>query len=142
MRACFAVLLAVLAVGCSGQPYRLAPVSGKVTLNGKPLARAYVHFAPIGIRNHNPGPTSQGLTDGEGRFTLTVDQEGRPAGAVVGTSKVYITTAGADAKDNQPDAGVKTSKERVPARYNQDTTLTYDVPAGGTDAANFDLKAP
>ena len=35
----------VLALGCASKKY--APVSGKVTVNGKPLAKAEVSFQPI-----------------------------------------------------------------------------------------------
>jgi hypothetical protein len=30
-------------------------------------------------------------------------------------------------------------REKLPAKYNQNTTLTFDVPPQGTDQANFDL---
>ncbi len=135
--------LVLLAPGCSKQPYQLAPVSGKVTLNGKPLAKAWVHFAPMATEgNQNPGPTSHGQTDAEGKFKLIVDPD-RP-GAVVGKSRVFISTLdpGAEYKD-LPDAGVKVlAKDRVPARYNQETQETFVVPAGGTDKADFHLTAP
>jgi hypothetical protein len=129
-------------VGCSPEPYRVAPVSGKVTLNGKPLPNACVHFAPIGSKDHNPGPTSQGKTDSNGCFTLRLDHPPQ-LGAVVGKCRVFITTANTELRDGaQPDAGGKKTKELVPARYNQETTLIFDVPPGGTDQANFDLKSP
>ena len=60
--------------------------------DGKPLVNAWVNFSPIGSKDHDPGPTSQGKTDAGGRFTLRVDHPTQP-GAVVGKSRVYITTA-------------------------------------------------
>jgi hypothetical protein len=30
----------------------------------------------------------------------------------------------------------------VPAKYNRNSELTFDVPSGGTDQANFSLTAP
>jgi hypothetical protein len=131
----------VAALGCGQEPYQVAPVSGRVTLNGKPLPNAFVHFGPVGTQERNPGPTAQGKTDAEGRYTLRLDISDR-AGAVVGQSRVYITTAVAAAQGPQPDAGGKRTKEVVPARYNQETTLTVEVRPGGTDQADFDLKAP
>ena len=129
-------------VGCSREPYRVAPVSGQVTLNGKPLPNAHVHFAPIGSKDHDPGPTAQGKTDANGRFTLRLDHPPQP-GAVVGKCRVFITTADTDVRGGaQPDAGGKKTKELVPARYNQETTLIFDVPPEGTDQANFPLKSP
>jgi hypothetical protein len=133
-------LLAVLLLsgGC-GKPYQLAPVAGKVTLDGQPLTGAWVHFAPMATeRNIAPGPTSHGQTDAEGRFTLRVSPE--EAGAVVGKNRVFITTL-QEGKSDQPDAGVKAPRDRVPRKYNQETTLVFEVPAGGTDQANFALTS-
>jgi hypothetical protein len=130
--------LVLVALGC-GKPYQLVPVSGKVTLDGKPLAGAWVHFAPVATeRNSAPGPTSHGQTDAEGRFSLRVSPE--EAGAVVGKNRVFITTLKEGTAD-VPDAGVKVPRDRVPRKYNQETTLVYEVPAAGTDQANFDLTS-
>jgi hypothetical protein len=128
-------------VGCGGESYKVAPVSGRVTLDGKPLAKAHVHFAPIGSRDQvAPGPTSQGQTDADGRYTLTLDSNRSP-GAVVGKHKVYIITVDTQVTAaDLPDAGVRPSRREIlPDRYNQETKLTCEVPAGGTDSANFDL---
>lgn len=130
--------LAFLTAGC-GEPYRVAPVAGTVRLNGKPLANAYVHFAPIGSRDLEPGPTSQGKTGPDGRYSLRLDVDPPKTGAVIHPSRVFITTAD---NQGQADAGGKRIPERVPRRYNLETTLTFEVPPGGTDQADFDLTAP
>jgi hypothetical protein len=133
-------LFLVVSLGCGRQPYQLAPVSGRVTLNQKPLANAWVYFAPMASKGTiAPGPTSHGQTDADGRFTLSVDAQ--HAGAVVGQHRVFISTRDSGAA-RQPDAGVRMAKELVPDRYNQETTLTHDVPPGGSSSANFDLTAP
>jgi hypothetical protein len=130
--------LVLAALGC-GRPYQLAPVSGKVTLDGRPLPGAWVHFAPVATEaNLAPGPTSHGRTDAEGRFTVRVSPE--EGGAAVGRSRVFITTLGEGPAD-QPDAGVPAPRDRVPRKYNQETTLVFEVPAGGTDQADFDLTS-
>jgi len=136
------ILLALLPIFGCNRDYKVAPVSGRVTLDGKPLAKAHVHFAPIASDGKiAPGPTSQGETDADGRFTLTLDSEGRKSGAVVGSHKVYIITVDTQAGPSEmPDAGAKPKRREIlPERYNQDTKLTFDVPPGGTTAANFDL---
>src|SRR5262245_52492362 len=101
-------------LGCSGEGYKVAAVSGRVTLDGKPLARAYVHFAPIGSKDRiAPGPTSQGRTDSDGRYTLTLDSNRRP-GAVVGKHKVYIITVDTQVTTGElPDAGVKPKRREI-----------------------------
>jgi hypothetical protein len=130
-------LLLAAAAGCGGG-YKLAPVSGKITLNGKPLADAWVNFQPIGEKGQDPGPGSVGKTDKDGRYSLRVDE--KRDGAVVGKHRVMVSTRG-DKAESQPDGG-KGYPDKVPLRYNFDSTLTCEIPAGGRDDANFDLKAP
>jgi hypothetical protein len=146
MRTRFLMLVCLLAApGCANKGYQVVPVSGKVTLNGKALPKAWVHFAPVATRdNKTPGPTSHGQTDNEGKFTLHIDPE--HPGSVVGKCRVYITlrqaggSPGGTAK--QPDAGGIREKELLPRRYNEETELTFDVPGKGTDQANFELASP
>jgi hypothetical protein len=131
-----ALLLPLLA-GCGGGPYKTAPVSGRVTVKGKPLANAAVLFQPVATAgNIEPGPGSTGTTDAEGRYTLSlVGKDSK--GAVVGKHKVQVTMMAPDAdpSDDRPQR-----VKRLPAGYSgKNTKLEYDVPAGGTDAANFEL---
>jgi hypothetical protein len=44
--------------------------------------------------------------------------------------------------DARPPRGGWPLADSVPKRYNADTTLTFDVPPGGTDKADFALTAP
>jgi hypothetical protein len=118
--------LALWAAGCgSGQ---FAPVSGRVTLDDKPLPNAAITFQPVAPKGEStPGPGSGGFTDADGRYTLKViGPESR--GAVVGKHKVRITP--------------RQKGKPLPAKYGgKDTILEFDVPAGGTDAADFQLKS-
>jgi hypothetical protein len=137
----FLLLVALAASGCGNPSYRLAPVSGQVRLNGKPLPKAWVHFAPKASKeNIAPGPTSHGQTDTDGRFTLGVDPQ--HPGAVVGINRVFISTLEEGTGDVPDAGGMKTFRDRVPSRYNQETQLVYEVPAKGTREADFELKAP
>jgi hypothetical protein len=132
------VLLLPPLAGCGGDPYKVAPVSGTVTLNGKPLANTSVTFAPVAAGGAmEPGPSSAGTTDADGRYTLTlIGKDGR--GAVVGKHKVRISVREeADVSDDNP---VKV--QQLPMKYNAQTTLEFDVPADGTDKADFALKVP
>lgn len=67
---------------------QLIPVSGVVTLNGQPLADAYVGF----LSNDPAGRTAAGTTDATGRFSLTpyVDPMRIIAGAEPGDYTVVI----------------------------------------------------
>jgi prepilin-type N-terminal cleavage/methylation domain-containing protein len=125
---------------------RMAPVSGKVTMDGKPLPKVVVTFAPVGTKeNRNVGPTASAVTDAEGRYALKLDA-GKP-GAVVGKCRVYITTRlddRAKSGGDEPDAPGpfrRTAKEKIPAKHSRQTELIFDVPAGGTGQANFDLRS-
>jgi hypothetical protein len=136
----FALLLTL--AGCKKEAFKVAPVSGRVTLDGKPLSKATVTFVPLATKeNINPGPTALGLTDDDGRYTLGI----RPdyPGTVVGKCRIYISTVLTDPATDERDGGppLKRPRDRVPERYNQRTELTFDVPAGGTDQANFELES-
>lgn len=117
----FACLISFFAFlpGCGGQ--RFGDVTGKVTLDGKPLAGATVEFSPEG------SSPAYGVTDEQGRYKLlfSADQKGAP----VGKHRVRITSF------NEAKPRIK---ERVPLRYNRQSELTCEV-AGGKQEFNFDL---
>lgn len=127
------------AVGCGGE-FRLAPVEGVVTLDGEPLANASVYFQPK--RNgESPivGPPSIGVTDSEGRFEMLTTSQSD--GAVVGPHVVSISTF--EERMVNPQKSDRTevvSEELVPSRYRNRSELTFTVPTGGTDNANFQLQ--
>ena len=135
-RAWILFLLPLLAAGCGGGSH--APVSGKVTLDNKPLANAAITFQPVASQGSEAaGLSSSAITDANGQFTLKC-ADGK-AGAVVGKHRVSITTLAVGADDS--DAGGK-ARELVPRRYNVETTLEFEVKSGGHSDANFDLKSP
>lgn len=101
LRLSILLVLCLLASGCGGSS-DIASVSGTITLDGVPLAHASVTFQP------DKGRPSHGGTDEKGFYTLTYSMEEK--GAVIGTSKVRISTA-------TEDADGKRRKETVPKRY-------------------------
>jgi hypothetical protein len=133
-----AVVLALLLAGCGGGSYRTALVSGRVTMDGKPLAYATVTFVPVTAPGEkHPPPSSAGITDADGRYSLALAAEARTDGAVVGKHKVMILLGQeAAAHDTAP-----TFHKQVPEQYNRKSTLECEVPAGGRQDANFDLKS-
>lgn len=134
------VLLGLLLVaGCGGPDYELAPVSGRVTLDGKPIADVVVTFQPVASDrdNPNPGPGSTAKTDAQGRFTLRTIQPDEP-GAVVGQHVVRLTTVATDIDTADDTAQVV---ERLLPASCLDGSMTFDVPPAGTDAANFDVQS-
>jgi len=76
----FACIL--LLVGCGSGGPELAPVSGVLLSDGKPVPSAMIEFFP------EDGITSTGMTDAEGKYSLNYNDE---EGAVVGTHTVQVT---------------------------------------------------
>jgi hypothetical protein len=115
-------------------------------MNGQPLANAHVQFQPVG---NDPGPGSYGATDADGRFRLQINsQQMQGDGAVVGKHVVRFGTIMKGGGANvEPDKGSADDaplggKETIPARYNQDSQMTFVVPPKGTTEANFELTSP
>jgi hypothetical protein len=118
----------ILALGC-GERRQIGTVSGRITLDGEPLADARVNFQPTG-NERNPGIGSFGRTNGNGEYFLTlIDEKGK--GAIVGTHRVMIkAVAEGKADDDKTPAG----KDRVPPEFNINSTLTFEVKAGHNTA--------
>lgn len=103
--------ICLLAAGCGGAAARpdkpeLAPVTGKLVQNGKPLADAFVEFTP------EAGATSTGRSDAEGNFQLTYADG--TAGAKVGGHKVRVTVGGMLATTADAGPTPKTAKPPTP----------------------------
>jgi hypothetical protein len=120
------VLLLLLVVGCGGAggDPKLNPVQGKVTLDGQPLPNAIVSFIPA------KGPPSGAITDADGKYEMRF--KSGAVGAVVGTHSVTIST--------DMDGNAAPGAEKVPPRYNKDTTLSAVVKEGKNEH-NFDLQS-
>ncbi|MDA1015492.1 MAG: hypothetical protein O3A00_13700 [Planctomycetota bacterium] len=141
-------------VGCGDDAaLETAPVSGRVTLDGKPLPNVIVNFHFTSETQEFVGSAK---TDSDGKYALAT-------GAAVGKNKVFIeapTTKKDDEfsgdEESGMDAGqlgaanlddVDAAKEDksgglIPAEYGEENSiLKVVVPAGGTDTANFALTS-
>ena len=125
---------AAIVLFCTGCEDRLpiAPVSGRVLLEGEPLANATVIFQPRmeEDKRSSAAPGSVGRTDADGRYELRLIAPDLP-GALIGKHSVRITTATATADDSKLPSG-----ERVPLAW-RDGSHTFVVPPAGSDAADF-----
>lgn len=120
----------------------LAPVSGVVKLNGKPVADVEVLFQPAtGDSAKSPGPSAFGVTGPDGRYTVKVIGEAK-SGATVG--KNHVLFSGRVPAEDFSEDGKKRGKPAVsiPARYSNEAKMEFDVPRGGTNNADFELKTP
>lgn len=135
---CFCVGLLMAAgvsmlAGCRGSDTPpLGEVEGTVTLGGQPLAGARISFYP-----KDGGRSSEAVTDASGHYTL--QYTGAEPGAKVGLHKVSISTfeEGRQQDDGRPIPGVP---EKVPAKYNKETTLEQEVKSG-KQTIDFQLDA-
>lgn len=141
MRSCLFVF-ALLLIAASGCNNKFVPVSGVITLDGKPYGKAAISFQPIGTQdNPYPGRGSSAYTDDNGRYELISDEN---KGAVVGKHLIRITTR-ARALEGDPGVGtpdgapVLRPVEPIPAEWHSHSEKKFDVPPGGTDKANFDI---
>ena len=145
MRARWLIGAALLAAwGCGGSQ-KFANVSGKVTLNGKPLANAMVAFQPFPPPGSiDAGEASVGKTNENGEFTLSTLKGSK--GAQVGKHHVLISSqfTKAPEDDSRPPRGGFPQDDLVPKRYGmgEKDEITFDVPSGGTDKAIFTLTSP
>lgn len=118
------VLLGSVA-GCGGSKSDLAPVRGRVRLNGEPLADVIVEFQPAGKA------PSVGVTDEDGNFQLQFSKN--RWGAVVGSHRVKI--------DHDVDGREgRASLVRIPVRYNVKSELIREV-VSGSNSFEFDLTS-
>jgi hypothetical protein len=131
------VVSTVVASGCDSKPYGLAPVSGVVTLDGRPIEGARVSFQPLGGEKTNPGPGSYAFCDAAGHYELkTIRDE---MGAVPGPHVIRISSAQPKADSASDSDSGPAFQDPIPARYNSQTQLTFTVPEEGTMAAEFKL---
>jgi hypothetical protein len=140
-------LALVVLAGCGGGR-KVVPVSGVVTLNGQPYKNAIVTFQPVGNESDpNPGRGSAGITDENGRFTLTYD--GEKPGALIGKHRIRIVTKHVandepvdDRSESRPGVMPVRNFEPIPLEWNELSERTFEVPSGGTDQANFAIENP
>jgi len=122
----------VLCLGCGAGGPDIARVEGTVTMDGKPLPRAFVVFIPSG------GRPAAAETDANGKYKL--EFSGGRMGAIPGKNRVEINTARQPEYD---EAGkmIPGVKEMVPAKYNRLSTLEFEVENGKTNIADFELES-
>lgn len=117
------------------------PFSGKVTMDGQPLAGAKVVFMATGKK----GVGAEGATDEAGDYELRIGIGAKESqGAVPGEYKVRISRSLApDGSPQDPTVPAEIpGMESIPQRYSSsvDTELKATIPAeGGTQ--NFDLTS-
>ena len=134
------VLLAV--GGCGDGGRKLVPVSGTVKVNGQPTANLVVSFQPLGGESEeNPGRGSSAVTGADGRYTLIYD--GEKPGALTGKHRVRIfpQVSGGGRGEAEAAAGPAKPSAYIPPEWNEYSKVDFEVPAKGTDQADFDIQS-
>lgn len=139
------ILVVLCGCGGGGSDVKTAPVSGTVTVDGKPVEGLLVRFEPAAAEGSmkEGWSDSSGVTDAQGRYRLATPTG--QSGALIGPHGVTIseaptaemvdaTTEGAAAPKTKPKPG-------LPARYNAQSTLKFVVPKEGTKEADFGLAS-
>jgi hypothetical protein len=119
----FFLLPILLLAGCSQSGPELAPVSGQVTLDGRPLENADLTF---NVQGKSPGVAR---TDSDGRYEVMYKRG--VMGAPVGLNKVSITVS-SEVVRNPP---------RIPPRYNTATKLEREIIPGEDNVFDFQLTS-
>ncbi|MFO1064461.1 MAG: carboxypeptidase regulatory-like domain-containing protein [Pirellulales bacterium] len=122
-------------IGCGSSGPQLVDVSGKVTVDGKPVPNAIVTFNPL-----TPGGSnSLGKTDAQGFYRLEFSQDKK--GAMVGEHDVDIV-AKKISKNDLPDDGSVVSTEfvEIPAKYRKRGSLKVKV-ENKSNTINFELDS-
>ena len=126
-------LTALLAGGCGGSLTSSGySASGTVTWKGQPLDQGSIQFLPAS----GQGPMV-GAEIRDGRYTLP-----NPPGLATGTYQVRINSRSGVNPTGPPDThlGDPKSKERIPAEYNEKTTLKAEGTGSGSKTFDFTLK--
>jgi hypothetical protein len=133
-------LVAVVFAGCSsaGDNLPRQAVSGRVTLDGKPLERGTISFQP---ESGLPTAAAVGITAGS--YSMA-----RAQGLVPGTYRVLISSTPPAAVTIDPTTGMPPPpgkptpppKELLPAKYNASSTLSAEVKEAAANRFDFALE--
>jgi len=137
----WAVCLAMCGCGGGRPEAKKYPVSGTVTLDGKPLADGVLYFKTPDVGAVDTIPIKDGQLKGQAqagkrRVEICAYRESK-------TPTMYAKMApspGADGKA-APGMDMVQRENYLPARYNTMSTLTEEVKAGGPNQFTFDLQS-
>lgn len=138
-------LILLNVVGCGAAPKlpseTVVPVSGKVTIDGKPEAGVQVVFTPI--RDNRQSRGGAGVTREDGSFQLQnfEKKDGVPVGHYAVTISRPLAKGGSPADSKQKFIPMMTAKESIPPKWsdlgNQGSHNQIQVPAGGKKDFEF-----
>ena len=122
-----AVSVALVGCGPRGRPEpKRVPVSGSVTLDGKPLSDGMIYFKNI----------AEGAVDGidikDGKF------EGK---AQTGERRVEICQFREEGYIDMGFSKIPNKVDKIPRKYNMESKLTATIPDAGTSDLHFEVTS-
>ncbi|GEM_PF-366838 len=130
------IALAISVSGCSKSDPRFARVSGRVTLDGKPLAGVVVEFQP------EKGSPSYGVTDQQGRYWLRFSHE--QGGALIGPHivRIWARNPGPQSAGGSyaSSAAGSSGSPLIPPKFNRQSKLEVTVNPG-SNYFEFELSS-
>jgi hypothetical protein len=137
-----ALALLSTSTGCNSSDYELAPVTGTISVDGRPLGVGKVMFAPVARSDAiEPGKPAIGRLQPDGTFELSTYQPGD--GAVVGPHWVTVYGPSKDGPDFPPGMPrferitVRDGTRQVAA----DTENRFDIDIRAEDIRKFARKS-
>jgi hypothetical protein len=114
----------VVLAGCGTEQFPTAELTGRVTLEGKPLEGVVLQFEPRTSDTKKPLPVGFGVTDADGRYTA-FRTGNKKSGLVIGVHQVRVTV---------PEGNTA----KVNPRYGEDRAFFAEVVAG-PNVVDFEL---
>ncbi|HWG42313.1 MAG TPA: hypothetical protein VN688_05955 [Gemmataceae bacterium] len=125
-------VLVLLAAGCSPKSGRVA-LKGTITYQGAAIKEGSIQFEPTDAAQSY----SAGAIVKDGDYSIPADK-----GLLPGKYSVKISAPEARGADSAPDnspGAFNLAKERLPAKYNIQTTLTAEITAANPNQVDFKL---
>lgn len=146
----FLMVAIAMSSGCESKPKAiygtlgLVSVSGRVTFDGQPLAKAVITFDDA-----QDGTFSYGQTDSNGNYKLRLDSDmmgvkpGKKIVRISTTRKILGLNSSEEGGESNSEGGTakpESPKELVPDKYYKKSELTADVTASNK-SFNFELTS-
>ncbi len=150
MQSRFSIVLGLLLLGagCGGSTDdNRVSVSGEVRLDDQPLTDGVITFLP----SDGKGPSASAKIVG-GEYETKINP-GPKNVSIQATQSQTVFSDSTTREDSHGGGGAETRgdshgggnasapKQLIPAKYNTNTELTYEVKPDGNDDVNFDLKS-
>jgi hypothetical protein len=137
-------LAAIFFSGCGDGRIPTYPVTGSVSVNGRPAEGAIVVFCPLGTAAEVEHLRPAGMADASGKFTLTTFEpsDGAPSGEYKVLVKWPAPVPAAQERDARP-GGANKGPDRLRGKYYSidSTPLKATIEEQSNDLPPFELKS-